>query len=210
MNRRTVGRVRAVEGTVTEHGHEDPDPTVGDTAEGSAMLVASSAELSVVRPRCRVAGGTDPCPVIEGIPETLVAPAAHEDDPALAAASGDGGRAAVRAERLAVPLGQERRGFGQERSDRDGTEAGNGAEDLEVTRSVAAVVLIGELVQQGLEVLETALPLLVGNPEAGQKEPHVPVGSLDRAGSGGHARLPEGGEHVIGIETSDAVAFQDC
>jgi len=199
--------LRAVEGAVTKHRHEDPDPAVGHAAQGASMGVSARAEVVVIGSGCGITGGTDASPMIQGVPEAFVASATHHDDPALSTSAGDGCLATVGAKRGAICLGKQRGGFGEQGPHDDDTDTGKGPQDVDIAGSVT-LMFVGELVQSGLEFLFAALALFVHNAEARQEQINVELGGFGSAGCDGDRWFAKDSQNLVGIPSADAVAFE--
>jgi hypothetical protein len=172
------------------------------------MGVASCPELGIVGPGAGITDGADASPVVEGITESVAAAPAHHHNPALAATARNGSWATVGPQCGAVALSQEWSGFGQERTGDDEAHSRQRAQDLEVAGAVI-VVFIGELVQEGIELLATELGLFMHHPEARQKEPDMGPGRLGGPRGKGHGRFSQHSHHRIRIPTPNAEALQE-
>jgi hypothetical protein len=69
-----------VERAAREHGHEDGDGSIHDSAQGASVFVSALAEAIIVLATAWVDLDADPRPVIDGVAQAGVAGLAHADD----------------------------------------------------------------------------------------------------------------------------------
>ncbi len=80
---------------MNQHGDEDAQEAVGDTAPGSGGAVTALTEGLVVSFCARVVLGADAGPMVEGVAQAWIAGVAHADDFSFAALFGDRGDAGM-------------------------------------------------------------------------------------------------------------------
>ena len=89
-----------------------------------------------------------------------------------------------------------------------GPTRGEGANDLDVARPIFAVMLLGELVEQVLELLEAELALM-DHVEARQEQADAHASRFLRPRRQRHGRLAEHRKDIVRTEAADAMAPQE-
>ncbi len=175
------------EATVLEHGDEDTQEPVGDTAQCARVRVAALTQAGVIGFAGRVTHRRDPRPVIERVTQPAVAGVTHEDHPALATLLGNGRNACVCAQSVVISLSEGRRSFGEHRGGYDSSHSWQRPEDLDVAvLALLAVIVLGgpKLIEQGFEARAAALALSVDQAQARQEQGDMFGSSLDYSAAG--------------------------
>jgi hypothetical protein len=146
--------------------------------------------------------------VIERISQAAIAPAAHDDDPALAAAPGDRSGTAIGAKRATVSRGEQRGGLGQHGAENDRAYAWDGPKDAHVARPVI-VVLLPEFIEQPFQLLEAELSLFMHHTEPRQQQRDVSPRCFLRPRRQRHGRFTKNRKNLVGTEAPDPVALQE-
>ena len=128
-----LGVIGNVERLVSEHGTCDGEEPVCDGPQRSGMAVAARAESGVLCGAERVVLHGHSGPVIDCVLESAVSGEATDDDLRFARAPGDGSDAAQTAQSLVVAPLQRLVGLGEQRSEDDPSNPGQGGEDHGVT-----------------------------------------------------------------------------
>src|SRR5262249_42105043 len=127
-----------------EQGAQDRQQAVADATQGTPMAVSALAQRRVLPAAGGIMLNGDPCPVIDGFLQALVAGMSPDDDAALAAAAGDRGDAGQHPQGVVVSSPQRLCDLGEQRGDVDPSEPWTGTQD----RNVA---LLAALPRRGLD-----------------------------------------------------------
>src|SRR6266508_2268301 len=167
-----------VEGAAGEHGHEDVEGSISDSAQGPSVFMTGLAEAIIVRSKAWVDLDADPRPVIDGVAQTGVTGQTHADDGFLAALAGHRGRTGVGPQGLVVSLCQGPRGLGEQRGGDESPHSRQGPEDRHVT-VLPFDIFLGERGQQRLDSgADGAGALVVDQAQAGQQQGDMRAGGF--------------------------------
>src|SRR4029434_3661323 len=115
-DRLTTDPAHIIAETITEHGHQDAQQTVPNSAQSLAMPMSFGAQSRIHLAEVRIALHGDPCHVIQRMPQAWITPEPHHYLTAFATLSRHWCDPAMRAQHLIVPLGQGLGGFGTQPS----------------------------------------------------------------------------------------------
>lgn len=197
---------RVVESSITKHSEENAKQAVSEGSESVPVRVSSSTASVIEVPAGGVVGEATHRPGVEGVAQTLVAGASHDDDASFTALLGDGSESSESSGGVVVSLVKRLRSLREHRGADEFPHAWHGEENLRV----AMLVLVGfeariftELSVEFSDIPLGITNLLVGELDSREQGADVLRSGLDAAGSQAQGGLGQNGVKLCGGESSN-------
>lgn len=211
MASRVIGNVERL---VSEDGTCDSEEPVCDGPQSSGMAVSARAESGVLCGAERVALHGHSRPVIDRVLESRVSGKATDDDLRFARAPGDGSDAAQTAQSPVVAPLQRLVGLGEQRSEDDPPNPGQGGEDHDVTLparlSRVGVSAFGQGSGEAVDLPSGVGELPLYEAEALRGATDVSDRGFGRSRSDGDRRSPQMLPQPVRVDASDPVTLEEA
>ena len=200
-----------VQRVVPQHGDEDAQPAIDNTAQGPAVSMAARPQLAVIRGTGGVVLHTGPPPVVRGPAQLAIARAAHRDQPPFAARARHRGGAHVRAESVIIAVRERLGRFSEHRDSDCSSDSRQGFENGDVAMLAAFLRVtraLPELLQELLKLSPTRVALRMHNLEAREDQLDLRFHGFCNAGRVWKARRLQSCHHIGGPPSPNPMGAQ--
>ncbi len=183
---------RVIKGSIAEHSEENAEEPVSERPQSLRMRNTSNSATVVEVTASGVVGDAAQRPGVEGVAQTLVAGASHEDSASFATLFGDGSESSESSGGVVVSLPKRQRGLGEHRGADEFPHAWHGEEDLRVAMLSCAggrAVIFTELLVEFSDSTFGLTSLLESQLQSGKQGANVLGSSLETTRSQAQRRL---------------------
>ena len=207
------GMVRIEDGLPIQHGAGHGEQTIGDAAQGPSVGVTPPAQFGISHAAEYVTLNGHPCPVVDSSAQPDLAGPTHDNEAALAAATGHRSNAGQGAQRVVISPAQRLPGLGEQRGEDDPSDSRQGPQD----RHVMLLALlprrglpVGKLGGECIEPPVSLLNLSVHQAQTGSDSANVGDRRFGHARRHGERHLLQTAQYLSSIKATNVMGLQDA